>query len=194
MNDTAALVKQLRNTVIPGVCIDLVPLNETHFARVTALRNRPEVGRYLNQTAPLTVDDQRRWYEETYLPSDDDLYYAIVTKDGRMAGTIRLNDITSRSLAQSSFIMDADMAGEGPYTAETEYLTLCLAFDTLGVDYVINEPRTDNKPMNRLAKKMGFTVEKVIEKDGHALNWCTLTPDRFPRETLRELLAYWAAR
>ncbi len=188
------IVAAYRERPLIGVCCDLTPLSEQYFPAVVALRNRPETAQFLNQRAPLTIEMQRDWYERHYLPARNDLYWIVTKKDGAPIGTIRLNEITPRSCAQSSFIISADDSTEAPYTAETEYLTLRFCFDTLGVETVINEPRTDNRAMNRLAKKMGFLPERVIEKESGSVNYCTLTRDRFPRAMLEDLLAYWAQR
>lgn len=155
------IVKEYRKKVIIGLCLNLVPLNEKFLSDIVRLRNQDRSKYYLNQNLVLTLDMQKKWYND-YLKRLNDIYWCIQNKEGIIIGTIRLYDITKSDCNQGSFILDENYSMGLPYALETELLTLDFAFNTLKIKEVINEDRIDNKMMNSISKKMGFKFEKKI--------------------------------
>lgn len=159
------IVKKYRDTIIEGKCIDLVPLKEALLPMVVELRNQKRSRYFLNQSILLTLDMQKDWYNK-YLERFDDIYWCIRNKENVMIGTVRLYDITEEACIQGSLIIDEKYSMGMPYALEAEILTIDFAFHVLNVNKVINDDRHDNKMMNSITKKMGFTFEKMIEIDG----------------------------
>ncbi len=157
-----SIVREYRNRIIMGLCIDLVPVKEEFFHDIVGLRNQEKTRHFLNQQFLLTIDMQREWYQK-YMERSDDLYWCIRNKEGVVVGVIRLYDISSVSCTQGSFILYEKYSMGMPYALEAEILSLEFAFEKLGVNFIINEDRGDNKAMNSLTKKMGFQFEKEVE-------------------------------
>lgn len=155
------IVKEYRQKVITGLCLNLVPLNEKILPDIVRLRNQDRSRYYLNQNLILTLDMQKKWYDD-YLKRLNDIYWCIQNKEGIIIGTIRLYDITKNDCNQGSFILDENYSMGLPYALETELITLDFAFNILKIKEVINEDRIDNKMMNSISKKMGFKFEKKI--------------------------------
>lgn len=155
------IVKEYRKKVITGLCLNLIPLNEKILPDIVRLRNQDRSRHYLNQNLILTLDMQKKWYND-YLKRLNDIYWCIQNKEGIIIGTIRLYDITKSDCNQGSFILDENYSMGLPYALETELITLDFAFNTLKIKEVINEDRIDNKMMNSISKKMGFKFEKKV--------------------------------
>lgn len=155
------IVKEYRKKVIIGLCLNLVPLNEKFLSDVVRLRNQDKSRYYLNQNLVLTLDMQKKWYND-YLKRLNDIYWCIQNKEGIIIGTIRLYDITKSDCNQGSFILDDNYSMGLPYALETELITLDFAFNILKIKEVINEDRIDNKMMNSISKKIGFKFEKKV--------------------------------
>ena len=84
---------------------NLIPLNEKFLPDIVRLRNQDRSKYYLNQNLVLTLDMQKKWYND-YLKRLNDIYWCIQNKEGIIIGTIRLYDITKSDCNQGSFILD----------------------------------------------------------------------------------------
>lgn len=185
------MVKEYRNKIIEGKCIDLVPVKEEFFSAIVELRNQKKSLYFFNQLLPLTIAQQRDWYKK-YLERFDDLYWCIRNKDGIIVGTVRLYDILPESCSHGSFVIHEDYTMGLPYALEAEILTLEFAFKKLGVDYVINENRYDNKTMNSMTKKMGFKFDKEVEIRGVKYNKYILHENDCKAEKYKKILdKFW---
>ena len=185
--DWKALVKEYKNKVITGKCIDLVPLKPEHFADVVRIRNQERSKYFLNQNIDLTVDMQAKWYED-YLKRDDDIYWALIGKNGVHVGMNRLYDIDGNLGNQGSFIVDENYSLGLPFALEAVVLTLDFAFNTLGLNQIINEDKCDNKMMNSMSKKIGFKFQKETEIRGQKYNYYLLNKDESKLEKYRYIL------
>lgn len=193
----STVVREYKNRIIEGVCLDLVPLSATFSEDIAALRNREENRYNLNQDYELTKEMQDAW-TEAYLDRDDDLYWCLVRKDGQFLGTIRLYEIKEdeKTCRQGSFMVDKDYAAEGPYALEAIILTLDFAFEKLLCGLVYNDDRCDNKVMNNLSKKFGFSFVEEISVKGVPYNLYSVAPDAYEkkREKIKPLIDYWKER
>ncbi|MBQ9135775.1 MAG: GNAT family N-acetyltransferase [Lachnospiraceae bacterium] len=191
------LIREYRNKVLKGKCIDLVPLSEKDMENVVELRNKEKNRYFLNQTYTLTVEGQLRWYQ-TYLERDNDIYWSIYSKAGQFVGTVRIYDIDEEKdlCTQGSFIIDDEFAEEAPYAIEAELLSLDFVFDVLHIGNVINEDRADNKVMNNLTRKLGFVFQNDTVVNGVDYKYYLLNPEGYQRNRQKflDVVLYWCER
>lgn len=191
------IVKEYRNKTIEGVCINLVPINESHFERIVNLRNKDRNVHSFNQTKKLTIDDQKNWYE-AYLKRDDDIYWAIFNKSGILIGAIRVYDIKPKEdiCEQGSFMIDEDYADEAPYAIEAMLMSYDFIFNVLKVNHAINQDREDNKVMNSLSKKLGFEFVKTKYINGVPYNYLILKKETYEQKRAKfaMIIDYWRDR
>lgn len=193
----STVVREYKNRIIEGVCLDLVPLSTKFSEEIAVLRNREENRYNLNQDYELTKEMQDAW-TAAYLEREDDLYWCLARKDGQFLGTIRLYEIKEdeKTCRQGSFMIAREYAAEGPYALEAIILTLDFAFEKLQCELVYNDDRRDNKVMNNLSKKFGFSfVEEILVK-GIPYNLYSITLEAYgkKREKIKPLIDYWKER
>lgn len=185
-----SVVSEYRNKIISGTFIDLVPLKKEHFVDVVRIRNQEKSKYFLNQNFDLTEKMQSEWYEE-YLKRDNDIYWVICDKQGTVIGTERLYYITSDSCEEGSTIIDEAFAMKGPYSVETILLAMDFAFEVLKVKTIVNTDREDNKNMNSISQKVGFSLIKKIEIRGVPYNYYELSSDHYKRSKLLQVIGFW---
>lgn len=191
------LIKEYRNRIIEGKCINFVPLSEKDLENVVNLRNKDRNRYFLNQSYVLTVEGQKEWYEK-YIERMNDIYWCIYSKSKQFIGTIRIYDIDENEdlCDQGSFMIDEEYAEEAPYAIEAELMSLDFVFDILKIGNVINEDRADNKVMNNLTKRLGFVFEKDIVINGIDYKYYLLNKERYneKRQKFMDVVSYWCER
>lgn len=180
---------------IIGATIDLRPCTLEHSETIVKLRNQKKSRYHLNQKEASTIAGQDAWYQR-YAQSDDDLYWCIYDKSGRMVGVIRIYDIMPDGgcCNQGSFIIDEACAMGGPYALETEILTLDFCFDALQIDRVLNDDRVENKKMNSISRRVGFRFLEEFERGDARYNLYELTRETYKRADLVKMLSQWGGR
>lgn len=181
-------VLDLREKIIEGQFVDLVPIKPELLADIVRLRNQEKSKYYLNQLMDISLVSQNKWYEE-YLERDNDIYWCAVNKEGIVVGTYRLYDIVGESCEGGSFIIDEKYTMGLPYALETYVLSLEVAFNELNLSTVINTDRKDNKNMNSMTKKMGFVFEKEVLINGVVYNRYILKKENAKIEKYKSLLS-----
>lgn len=191
------IVFGLKQEIVEGVCINLVPLTEKEAAKVVELRNKDKNKYFLNQSYELTVEGQLQWIEE-YKKREDDIYWCVYNKNDNFVGTIRIYDIAKdRKLCDlGSFMIDENYSGEAPYAIEALIMAIDIAFERLGITEIINEDRCDNKVMNSLSKKLGFSFVKEVEINGVPYNYYLLSNEAYmkKREKFYSVIKFWGNR
>ena len=71
----------MRNLRLEGKYVYLEEVQPKYFSYIIDWRNTPENNRFLNQPFKLTIELQRKWYEETYLKDDTQGLFVMVDKD-----------------------------------------------------------------------------------------------------------------
>jgi RimJ/RimL family protein N-acetyltransferase len=82
----------------------------------------------------------------------------------------------------------------GPYALEAKILVFDFAFEILQISRIINETRIENKNMNSIGKRMGFSLVEEFEKNGVRHNLYELTKENYRREYLEKTLERWSKR
>jgi RimJ/RimL family protein N-acetyltransferase len=107
-----------------------ITLTDYRFAAETiALRNTPELGKYINYVK-LTPEDQERWLAGQ-LERDDALNFVLIAKQ-RFAGTLSLYDIKHGKSCEYGRLMMPD-DGRRIYALAAELLCMSFAFEILGI-------------------------------------------------------------
>lgn len=182
-----------REKIIEGKCIDLVPVKEELLPRVIELRNQERSRYFLNQSVILTLEMQKKWYDE-YLKRDNDIYWCIRSRENIIVGTVRLYNITESSCDHGSVMIDEKYSMGMPYALEAEILSLEFAFYTLKVKQIFNDDRHDNKMMNSISKKMGFVFQNVIDIGGVPYNHYILEEKNLKAEKYKAALEQFMDR
>lgn len=184
---------QWRNKKIEGRVIDLIPVAQRDLPEIVRMRNQPKSIYFFNQASRLTLEMQEQWFQ-AYLQRDNDLYWGIFTKNGEMAGTQRIYDIKGHICEQGSTVIDEEKAMSGPYAAEAILLSTRFAFDVLGCDTIINCNRNDNKNMNSISRKIGFTFIREKEIHGITYLYYELYKNNFNEQPLIKPIDFWMKR
>ena len=196
-DEISRIIEKSRNTIIEGICLNLVPLTYADLENVVNLRNKNRNKYYLNQTSDLNLDEQVKWYE-AYLNRDNDIYWCVYNKEKQFIGAVRVYDIdpVADLCTQGSFIIDEEYAGGAPFAVEAEILSFDFIFDVLKLKGVINEDRHDNKVMNNLSRKMGFKLKKKTIINEVEYNYYILNQEDYldNREKFIKILNYWSER
>lgn len=79
------------NLHIEGQAFRLRPVTADDGAAILALRNQPELSRFINATSADPAD-QRAWLER-YYQREGDYYFIVEGRDGAFEGTIALYDV-----------------------------------------------------------------------------------------------------
>ncbi len=191
------IIKEFRNKVIEGKCINLVPFTINDVANVVDIRNREKNKYFLNQASELNIERQTKWYE-AYLTRYNDIYWCIYNKQNQFIGTVRVYDIDKDAdiCNQGSFMVDEEYAEGAPYAIEAEILTLDFIFNQLKINNVINENRADNRVMNNLSKKLGFVLKKNTIINGVDYKYYLLNPSDYKknRDKFQSVVDYWVSR
>ena|SRR5579864_443342 len=149
--------------------IELRDLQDDDVERLFRWRLTPEVDRWMSDSAPQTLEENRLWFEDFRV--DPDRRGWIITVDGAPAGFLTLTGLASRHRRASWgwYIGDAAARGRGAGRA-AQALGLDIAFDALGLERVVAEVLADNDVALRAQAAAGFRREGYLRehviKDG----------------------------
>lgn len=65
---------------LEGRAVILEEVSPKYFPYIVEWRNDPALNKFLNQPFKLTLEMERKWYEEVYLPDDRQLLWVIIDK------------------------------------------------------------------------------------------------------------------
>lgn len=162
----------IRNIRIEGKHVILDELQPKYFEYIIKWRNDPELTRFLNQPFKLTMELQRKWYEEKYLEDDSQGLFVMIDKATSIPfGTVGWTDwdkeakvcIEGRALIGNPDFRGSKEMTEG-YLLLNEYV-----HEKLGVKSVYIHVVNDNKKVISLNKRWGFHKHDGEEKYPHEL-------------------------
>lgn len=125
--------------------------------------NDPEVTRYLQVGTFPQNDDELRSYYERSMMSKNEVFFAVIEKEGaRHIGNAQLYDISwiHRSAMRGILIGDKKCWGKG-YGLEIIRLLNSYGFETLNLNKIISSTCADNKAVQKLNVKAGYTKEGI---------------------------------
>ena len=187
-----AMVEKTKKEKIIGQCVDFEPVSEKHLPDIVRLRNQDRSKYFLNQPQSITLEEQTNWYR-TYVTRDNDIYWAVCDKEGKVVGTIRLYNIDENECEHGSCIVDENCAGM-PYALEIMIFSVEFAFNKLGVKVINGNVRKDNDSMNSIIARAGFKVISPMDIRGIEYVHNELRPEDSKIEKFKTILSRYMAK
>ena len=147
-----------KKIILKGTLVTLKSMCEDDFDAIVGWRNNPENMRYMNQPFTLTLELQQRWYEKTYLPSNDILFIFIENSTGKKFGTVGAYDFRQE---KSTIVTGRLIIGEREFRRSPELLEgMILFYDylfyTMHNQTLYCHVAEENKPAMSLNRRFGF--------------------------------------
>lgn len=146
--------------------VELVPLEASHENFIVRWRNDPTLSGYMFNSAPVTLESHRLWFQR-YQNSTDRQEFVIVVSDQRVPiGTIGLSaiDRNNRKAEYGILIGEADYAGKG-YAKEASQLLLKYGFEKIDLNKIYLRVFDDNDRAVDLYEKLGFKKDGLLRQD-----------------------------
>ena len=185
-------VEKYKKETIIGKCVDFAPVSERYLPDVVRLRNQDRSKYFLNQPQSITLEDQKAWFAG-YRDRKDDIYWAVLDKEGTVVGTIRLYNIDEGECEHGSCIVDEQFAGM-PYALEIMIFSIEFAFNQLGVRKINGNVRKDNDSMNSIIRRMGFKVISPMDIRGVEYVHNELVPEDSKVDRYKQLLDKYVSK
>lgn len=192
-SDIVGLVEQLRNDVIVGDCIDMLPYRAEHDADVVDLRSLPDVRYSMNIDEPPSLPAQAAW-RTSYRDRRDDITWLLRDKRGTICGTNRLYNINSATAEKGSQIVHPDIAPAVPAALESDVRIIEAAFTLFNVHRVVTHIREDNSHVKSMNLRFGFVPKAELNIRGVKYLRFELTHDAWDPEPFLTILQHWARR
>ncbi len=149
-----------------GSKVILRPIEESDIPHFQKWMNDPEVTQYLRTIMPVTLADERAWFERVSKSTSDKLTLALVDiATEQLIGTMGLHNIDyiSGTATTGSAIGDKKFWGKG-YGTEAKMLLLEFAFNELNLRKVYSDVVAYNKRSLAYANKCGYVEEARLPK------------------------------
>lgn len=147
--------------MIEGSKVRLVALSEENLQTYREWMEDPEVADFLaSMDFPISLAEERKWFDEVTAPYGRDLHLTMVTKQGKPIGNIALTDIhcINRSAQLGIVIGEKEYWGKG-YGEDAIRALLGFAFGTMGLNRVELRLNAKNKRALSCYRKCGFRPE-----------------------------------
>lgn len=155
--------------------VRLRPLTAEDRDSVRAWRNQPHVAAMMYTDHEISAEEHARWFAATLV--DPAKRYFIIKSDGEGAGLAGFTEIDGKSASWAFYLASSETRGKG-LGAETEFLMLSHAFETLGLDTLRCEVLARNAPVIAMHEGFGFSRTGVLArralKDGQPEDVVTL--------------------
>ena len=151
-----------------GLKVVLRPLNiETDLEACWKWINDPEVNRYLLATPPISLQEERKFFEKVSQRNSDSVCFGIETLDERrFIGTVGISSIRpiERIGSTGSLIGEKDCWSKG-YGTDAKMLLLNHAFNTINLSKVNSSVTQFNERSAAALKKQGYVQEGIVRQD-----------------------------
>ncbi|MFB6133907.1 MAG: GNAT family N-acetyltransferase [Halanaeroarchaeum sp.] len=149
-------------TFLEGDRVDLHTIESEDIPFLQEMINDPEVRRYLTRNEPLTMEQEREWFEE-HVSSDEGVTLLVVTDDGP-AGTVGMQEIPQmQGSAEVGISLATAHWGQGYGTAASRLLTE-YAFRERRLHRLVVQVYDPNEGSKRIWEKLGYRHESVHEE------------------------------
>lgn len=134
---------------------------ESDLEQIMYWRMLPEITRYMNTDPKLTIEGQRRWYQNISESQTD--YYWILEVDGEPAGVASLVEMDTASGKIHTGVYIAEKRKRSlQLTMELQWNLYDYAFEHLGMHKVCEEIFAENKAVVRILDMCGSKREGVL--------------------------------
>jgi len=140
-------------------------LRESDLALVMQWRMQPEVTKYMYTDPQLTIEGQRRWFDQVRQSGRDIVWVIEQLAGDRPIGLLSLTDIDRRHdrCAWAYYLGETDVRGAG-LARSLEMNVYAFVFDTLGLNKLCCEVLSFNDRVVALHEKFGSKVEGVMRQ------------------------------
>lgn len=150
----------------PGLLIRSLQLSDA--APLAAIWTDPQVTQFMG--GPRDRAEVQRWLEEDALlpdPPEIDLWPVVEKSSGRVVGHCGLTEkeVDGQNEVELVYVLEPGSWGKG-YATEAASAMMRYAFEELGLPRVIALIDPRNAPSERVALKLGMTLEKETVRPG----------------------------
>jgi UDP-4-amino-4,6-dideoxy-N-acetyl-beta-L-altrosamine N-acetyltransferase len=139
--------------------VRLRPLAAEDRDNVRAWRNQPHVSAMMYTDHEISAEEHARWFGATLV--DPAKRYFIIEADGEGAGLAGFTEMDGQSASWAFYLASAETRGKG-LGAETEFLMLSYAFETLGLETLRCEVLARNAAVIAMHEGFGFARTGVL--------------------------------
>ena len=145
---------------LQGKRINLRPLLREDIPMLLRWINDPEISRFLTAYLPVMEAAEEGWLDELSKNRNTDIVFAIVTKKGKIIGTMGIHRIQwkDRVATTGALIGDKRYQDKG-YGTEAKMILLNYAFNTLNLRKICSEVIDFNQRSQAYLKKCGYKEE-----------------------------------
>ena len=154
-----------KNTILEGKFVRLEEICPKYFSKVVEWRNNPENNKFLNQPFKLTMELEKKWYEEKYLNDmTQGLFIVVDKKNNEPFATIGYTDY---DLLNRICITGRLLVGESEYKGSKAWQEGVMLFNNyiyneLDIDKMYAHIVKENIASIKWHKKWGY-VENLAE-------------------------------
>lgn len=150
---------------LEGMSVSLRPVEEADLEFVQAGVNHPDVRRFVGQSHPTSVAQEREYLEE--IERRHDAVRLLVEADGEPVGEVEFDPIDwEAGVADFAIWIHPDQQGHG-YAREATELMCAYAFDELRLHKLTADVYAANEASQALFESVGFTREGVGREDAY---------------------------
>ena len=140
-----------------GEKVDLHVIEEADLEFLHGVVNDPRVWPSLQQSEPLTMEDEREFYENVV--NADGETHLLICHERTPVGIVGLNDVDPTwGVAEIGYYVEPDSHGHG-YATEAVGLLVDYAFDQRRLDKLKANAIATNEGSQRVLEKNGFVEE-----------------------------------
>jgi len=150
---------------VTGNLVILEDIKKEHLDSMVKWRNDPEVSKYMFDQGVFTIEKQMLWYSSVIKDETRKQYTILEKKTGRPIGSINLMSIDfANSHADWGYYIGERIYRMGGYAVESEFLLLCYAFETLGLNKIYCRTLSNNMKVVSNHKNFGFSVDGILRR------------------------------
>jgi UDP-4-amino-4,6-dideoxy-N-acetyl-beta-L-altrosamine N-acetyltransferase len=151
--------------MLQGRRIRLRAIDEADLPLIVQWRNEPEVYEYFYEYEPLSIRQEKAWYEKQ-LGNGSERNFIISLHDGKAVGMVSLVRIDTRNRrAEYGRLLVGDKESKGAgFGVDAEVLVLQYAFDHLNLNRLYCEVLTSNTSVVEMHKSLGFREEGIMRQ------------------------------
>jgi RimJ/RimL family protein N-acetyltransferase len=142
----------------------LCPLQESDLEAFQKAINTAEIQKYLLRTAPITAQDQYKWYEQTAKSDSNNITVAVCTLEYKLLGNMAITFDPIKRAAVTGSLLFPNECGKG-YGTDAKMQLLAYAFLERDVRKVVSNILGYNARSIRYARRCGYQFTACIPRE-----------------------------
>ena len=151
---------KLKNPLrLEGKFVVIEEIQPKYFSYVVEWRNNPELNKFLNQPFKLTIELEKKWYEEKYLQDDTQGYLMLIDKaTGTPFGTLGHTDldVVKKRCIGGRMLLGNSKYASHPAFLESFFVASDYIYNFIDVEY--SHVVKQNKKALHLSKITGYKI------------------------------------